>query len=247
MLISHNFRILEKSVSPENNPWQTLFKSVLLVHTIVLYGSEKAVDAAIAMCPAIYKLREYNSALIRRSIFSQSKYDNGLPVRRAADTLYTVLMSDDGIRNARMEAREGQNTLVPLGTAVPSAQAAPAHFFGQGVEQSIGAGFDLSAVPGMYEGRPERYFDNDRDIRKCSATGDHQFTREVCICFCVSVKWLDCPCGVHVIYGHSLSRPKVKIACWIWSSMRPVQTRMLPCLPWITCLPFSDSESSRHN
>jgi hypothetical protein len=169
---------------PENNPWQTLLKSVLLLHTIVVYGSEKAVDSAIQRCPQVHKLLQYNSALIRRSFFSQSSYDYGGPVRKAADALYNILMDDDGIRNARAQAREGQDSLVPMGSFMEAPRPAPSLVFGQGATntgRAMGAGFDLSAVPGMYEGRPERYFDDDNDIRKGKTAGDHQFTREVCI------------------------------------------------------------------
>lgn len=53
--------------------------------------------------------------------------------------------------------------------------------FGQGLETSVGAGFGLQAVPGMYEGRPERYFDNSNDPRKRASehTTDSQYTRDV--------------------------------------------------------------------
>lgn len=184
LLIIHSLihSILEKSLVPENNPWQTLFKSLLLLHTIVVYGSEKAVDSAIQKCPHVHKLREYNSALIRRSFFSQSSYDYGGPVRKSAEALYDILMDDDGIRNARARAREGQDSLVPIGTFVEAPKATPNLVFGQGAAttgRAMGAGFDLAAIPGMYEGRPERYFDDANDIRKGGSTGDHQFTREV--------------------------------------------------------------------
>ena len=37
--------------------------------------------------------------------------------------------------------------------------------FGSTAGVSLAAGFDISQVPGMYEGRPERFFDNVNDIR----------------------------------------------------------------------------------
>ena len=37
--------------------------------------------------------------------------------------------------------------------------------FGSTAGQTLAAGFDISHVPGMYEGRPERFFDDPNDIR----------------------------------------------------------------------------------
>lgn len=174
-------RLLEKSLIPENNPWQTLYKAILVLHTIVLYGSEYAVDKAINTCDLVNKLQTYNSALIKRSIFSPSGgMDHGAPVRDAAKTLHTILLSDDEIRHARSLAHADTDSLVPLGD-LPVENLAPPPpklNFGQAVETSVGAGYDLSAVPGMYEGRPERYFDDQNDIRRGHFGTDHQFTRE---------------------------------------------------------------------
>ena len=40
--------------------------------------------------------------------------------------------------------------------------------FGQGLDNQsgLGAKFSLEHVPGMYEGRPERYFDSSNDPRR---------------------------------------------------------------------------------
>lgn len=92
-------------------------------------------------------------------------------------------MKDEDIRAARSAAHAGEDSLVPLGEEHPSTEnlAPPptSLVFGQTVTSSVGAGYDLRAVPGMYDGRPERYFDSDRDPRKAHHVGDHQFTREV--------------------------------------------------------------------
>lgn len=176
------FSLLEKALIPENNPWQTLYKAVLVLHTIVIYGSEQSVDKSIGLCDAVYKLQTYNSALVKKSIFSFSGgTDYGAPVRHAAKAIHTILFSDDEIRRARSVAHEDSDSLVPLGDLPVENHAPPPPqlVFGQGVETSIGAGFDLSAVPGMYEGRPDRYFDNSNDSRIPRAGTDHQFTREV--------------------------------------------------------------------
>lgn len=153
-----------------------------MLHTIVLYGSEYAVDKAINLCDLVNKLQTYNSALVKRSIFSLSSggTDYGSSVRQVSKALHTILLSDDEIRNARALAHEHSDSLVPLGD-LPSDNLAPPPMhltFGQGIETSVGAGYDLSAVPGMYDGRPERYFDDQNDFRKAHHSTDHQFTRE---------------------------------------------------------------------
>jgi hypothetical protein len=148
----------------------------------VLYGSEYAVDKAINICDLIQKLQTYNSALVKKSMFSLSSggTDYGSGVRQVSKALHTILLSDDEIRNARALAHEDADSLVPLGD-LPVENLAPPPLklnFGQGLETSVGAGYDLSAVPGMYDGRPERYFDDQNDIRKPHHANDHQFTRE---------------------------------------------------------------------
>ena len=178
------FSLLEKALIPENNPWQTLYKSILVLHTILLYGSEQSVDKSINLCDIVYKLQSYNSALVKKSLFSftgSGGIDYGAPVRQAAKEIYKILLSDDEIRKARSQAHQDSDSLVPLGD-LPIENHAPPPLqlnFGQKVETSIGAGFDLSSVPGMYEGRPDRYFDDSNDFRKPHSTNDHQFTREV--------------------------------------------------------------------
>ena len=55
----------------------------------------------------------------------------------------------------------------------------PAMSYGQGITSSVGAGFALNAVPGMYEGRPERFFDDPNDPRaRGRDIGDAQVTRD---------------------------------------------------------------------
>lgn len=164
----------------------------MVYHTIVLFGSEIAVDMAVNNSRLILNLSNYNSAMISRTSFIRSSggTDYGAPVRMQAAQVLSIIETDGGIRRARAEARGGQESLVPMGSNnlldFDMAPPPPNLTFGQGVEKSIGAGFDLSAVPGMYEDRPDRYFDNNNDVRKAKATGDHQFTREV------SLERVDC-------------------------------------------------------
>lgn len=186
-----NFRLLETSLNPEKYPWQTLHKSILLLHTITTFGSEIAIDACIQLFRTIDKLQGYNSALVKQGgFFAVGGKDYGAPVREAAKTLVGILVNDENIRQARLNATQAAESLVPMGEdfdAIASAAAgksnAAAHEFGQGMQstssQSLGAGFDLSQVPGMYEDRPNRYFDDKNDARQNLTVGDHQFTREV--------------------------------------------------------------------
>lgn len=52
-----------------------------------------------------------------------------------------------------------------------------------GKSSFMGAGFGMEAIPGMYDGRPDRYFDNKQDVRNGNASNviDSQLTRDVCI------------------------------------------------------------------
>jgi hypothetical protein len=176
-------------LNPEKYPWQTLHKAVLLLRTITLYGSEVAIDSCINLFRTIDKLQVYNSALVKQGgFFAVGGTDYGSPVREEAKTLCDILISDESIRLARQAARETTpDSLVPMGEdflgleAASKGQSNAASMgFGQGMETSyLGAGFDLSQVPGMYESRPDRYFDDQNDVRARTTVGDHQFTREV--------------------------------------------------------------------
>ncbi|RYG62931.1 hypothetical protein EON64_16940 [archaeon] len=173
------FAELEKAITPTENPWKTIYKALLLLHTIILYGSELAIDKAISLCKFVHPLQAYNSALVKKSFFSSGGTDYGAPVRATAAVITTILMKDENIRRARSEARTAD--LVPLGQAFEqhNPQQGLQMTYGQGLNSSVGAGFGLEAVPGMYEGRPDRYFDNESDIRNRNTTGNHQLTRDV--------------------------------------------------------------------
>jgi hypothetical protein len=125
-------------------------------------------------------------------------------VRAAAKTLDEILINDENIRKARSDARAGQDSLVPMGellggddvTASHNRDFNPAHGsamnYGQGITTSVGAGFGLHAVPGIYEGRPERYFDSDSDRKHLlvpTGTKDSQLTRDVSCASCCILPW----------------------------------------------------------
>jgi len=202
------FVLIEKGLTPNENPWKTIYKTLLLLHTIVLYGSELAIDKAIGLCRFVNPLLNYNSALVKRGYFSGGGTDYGAPVRQEAKVLDAILLTDESIRQARRDARNGQDSLVPMGENRSNSNtrsiaggsnndlldldtgssqlvgelnpsAGQSMNYGQGLTTSVGAGYSLQAVPGLYEGRPERYFDNvnDRRIRN-EAVKDAQITRD---------------------------------------------------------------------
>ena len=120
------FDVLEKALTPEDYPWKILHNALLVLHTIVLFGSEIAVDKAVNIARFVFALQNYNSALVKRnSIFgsamggvsghSSGGTDKGEPVRIAAKNLFYILNNDNNIRTARKDARGESNTLVPLG------------------------------------------------------------------------------------------------------------------------------------
>ena len=195
------FIMIEKAINPTENPWKTIYKALLLLHTIVLFGSELSIDKAIELCRFVRPLSQYNSALARRGLFSGGGgTDYGGPVRAAAKTVDEILATDATIRKARSEARQGQDSLVPMGDLLDDGSAAataehnrefnPSHGvsmnYGQGLTTSVGAGFGLNAVPGIYEGRPERYFDSDstrKHLLQPKSVMDSQITRDVRYCY----------------------------------------------------------------
>eukprot|EP01039_Chlorochromonas_danica_P006990 gene6990-7733_t len=180
------FNLVEKAISPEENHWKTIYKALLLLHTLLLYGSELAVDKAINLCKFVYPLRSYNSALVvkKRLLFSGGGTDYGAPVRATATLLTDILMQDNNIRQARLEARGGTHELLipvgnkPLVVDENNPAGGQTISFGQGLTTSVGAGYSLQAVPGMYEGRPDRYFDNPNDQRGRVTQGNSQRTRD---------------------------------------------------------------------
>jgi len=184
------FAMLEKAITPSENPWKTIYKAVLTVHTILLYGPPTAVDKCTDLCKFLFPLQQYNSALVKKGFFSGGGTDYGAPVRAASKELCNILMKDETIRKARNDARGGQDTLVPMGELpvdnhIPSIGQNMA--YGQGLTSSVGAGFSLQNVPGMYEGRPDRYFDNTSDPRRNYGMNapNHQITRDVSHTFCL--------------------------------------------------------------
>lgn len=192
------FNIIEKSISPTENPWKTIYKALLLLHTIILYGSEVAIDKCISLSRFILPLESYNSALVKKGLFGTSGgTDYGAPVRSEAKVVNSILRSDQSIRQARSSAKQGNELFIPLGIQTDGNKQINTNYFeknsdklgsnfnfGQGLENSVGAGFGLQAVPGMYEGRPERYFDNLNDPRNQSSyVQNHQHTRDVIFFF----------------------------------------------------------------
>ena len=148
MTQSHS--IIEHVIEPRT-PWKVLHHALLLLRTIVLFGSEQAVDKAFSLSRFLFALQSYNSALE-----AGGGTDYGGPIRKEAKELTKLLKSDSSVRAARKEAREQGGVLVPQGSYDESPGSTDSKLdFGQGVDRALGAGFGLDKVPGMYENRPE--------------------------------------------------------------------------------------------
>ncbi|KAJ1431823.1 hypothetical protein B484DRAFT_395286 [Ochromonadaceae sp. CCMP2298] len=192
------FALIELGLSPQDNPWKTIYKTLLLLNTLVLYGSDAAVGKVVGLVRFVNPLINYNSALVKRGFFSGGGTDHGAPVRTQAMQLDVVLRTDDSIRRARNDARNGvrpgMESVTGGGAPTggfggsgstggglldfncteeidPSGGATAQMSFGQGIGTSVGAGFGLTQVPGVYEGRPDRYFDSASDPRMRQAMG----------------------------------------------------------------------------
>lgn len=183
------FNLLEKTLVASDYPWYSIYKALLTIHTIVLYGSELAIDKiqqSYQLNKLITDLQSYNSALVKRSLLSLNPgtgpIDYGKPVREEAKLILSIIQNDSTIRIARLQARDGQESLVPIGNVNESNNSqviSPQFHYGQGLEKSVEAKYGLEQVPGMYEGRPDRYFDDPNDMRNTNiCTGDHQYTRD---------------------------------------------------------------------
>ncbi|CAM9950507.1 unnamed protein product [Scytosiphon promiscuus] len=170
--------VIAKALNPKDNTWRTLHKAVKLLRHFVLYGAERCVDHAWDQQRRVEELRRYNSAMHgRTSVLNGGGTDFGGPVREAAAevrrTQNDLLRDSEAIREAREEGRT-PDALLPIGAADDyKAPVKPKEIdlgiddaFGIIPEGSVGAKFDLKQVPGLYEGRPERYFDNTTDPRK---------------------------------------------------------------------------------
>lgn len=155
------FIYIEKGLSVSECTWRTIYKSLLLLHTIILYGSEIAIDKSILLSRYLPSLIIYNSALIKKGYLVSGGTDMGAPVRNAAKQLDNILKNDNTIRQARYNARINSDSLVPLGNNTEEALYNPAKntinsnnilTYGQGINSSIGAGYSLHDVPGnIYE------------------------------------------------------------------------------------------------
>lgn len=159
------FIYIEKGLSITECTWRTIYKSLLLLHTIILYGSEIAIDKSIVLTRYLPSLIIYNSALIKKGYLVSGGMDMGAPVRNAAKELDNILKNDNTIRQARYNARINSDSLVPLGNSNNNEEALynPAKntingtnnnsnvlTYGQGINSSIGAGYSLHDIPGMY-------------------------------------------------------------------------------------------------
>jgi hypothetical protein len=174
--------LVTQSLNPQEYPWKSLHKALLVLKSLICYGSELAVDKIISLTPNIEQLSDYNSVTTPKSyLFPVAGMDYGAPVRELAKELSNILKDDNEIRKTRNAARGNGELFIPKGNVTQDVKQTtnnqPGTFYGQGVTSSVGASHGLEAVPGMYSGRPDRYY--DKDAKKNIITGDHQTTREV--------------------------------------------------------------------
>ena len=147
------FSVLNKSLNPSEVSWKVLLNTLLCLRTIVFYGSEKAIDLTIELCPFIYKLQDYNSALVKNKLgFPVGGSDFGGPVREESKLLYKILVTDSEIRKARSDARAKQGgLLVPLGDKPTEPVANKPLQFGAGLASIVGASHSIENVPVIYK------------------------------------------------------------------------------------------------
>ncbi|CAN0326359.1 unnamed protein product, partial [Discosporangium mesarthrocarpum] len=144
--------------------------------------AERCVDHAWRLQRRVLELRTYNSALhSRTAVLKGGGTDWGAPVRQEAAELDEMLKDSDVIRSSREKGR-APDSLLPMGrhddyTAPVKDEGISLgkdDAFGVVQTGSIGAKFSI------YEGRPDRYFDNREDPRRRS-TGeveDSEYTRQ---------------------------------------------------------------------
>jgi hypothetical protein len=113
------FNLLEEAIEAELNPAKTIYKALLVIHTILLYGSEYAVDKCIALGSMISILQNYNEDnLLLKSIDSNDEENeserNLSSIRSLSMTLSSVLIKDTTIREVREIARINSKDSSPL-------------------------------------------------------------------------------------------------------------------------------------
>jgi hypothetical protein len=64
------FALIELGLSPQESP-SSIYKTLLLLTTVVLYGSDGAVAKVVALYRFVNPLINYNSALVKRGFFSR--------------------------------------------------------------------------------------------------------------------------------------------------------------------------------
>jgi len=192
--------VLIGTLVPEKFTWRPIFKALTILHKIVLFGSELAVGELFQYTRLIESFKTYNSAISSPFHGLLGGKDEGEPVREISAKIFSILIDDGVIREERRKAREaGGGGLVPIGdrsqvlvnetdeesvldiftNTFSSSNSQPQMQFGSGSENIVGATHTLENVPGMYEDRPERYFDSHNDDRSRNVNvRDAQTTRD---------------------------------------------------------------------
>lgn len=113
------FSILEKVLEPmEIHPWQSIYKVLVIIHAMVLYGSDYAANKCVHLTRLVYPLQQYNVTLSKKSPISAGKTDYIERVRSTAMKLVELLKNDENIREARLKAGDRQKALVSVGQEV---------------------------------------------------------------------------------------------------------------------------------
>jgi len=119
------FEMLEElQRSPLDHSVLTLQKSLVVTRHILIYGSEKCVNSAIALQRGVEALLEYNTVLMAQkkqgaaAFFHSLKgggVDKGFPVREAAQKVYPLMVDTAKLRELR-NSKADPNSLVPVGS-----------------------------------------------------------------------------------------------------------------------------------
>ena len=118
------FEMLEQvQASPMEHSILAVQKSLVVTKHILIYGSEKCVNSAIALQRPIETLLEFNTILWAQKMQGPSAFmyrlkgggvDKGYPVREAAKEVHPLIFDLDKLRRVRNDKAD-PNSLVPVG------------------------------------------------------------------------------------------------------------------------------------
>ena len=108
-------------------------------------------------------------------------------MRLKAGPLSKFLADAEAIRGARNAIQDEHNSIappvgeedykIPVKEAAPGENSKDSRAYGSAAGTALGAGFSMEQVPGMYQGRPDRFFDDPNDPRNANKVEDSHITR----------------------------------------------------------------------